>query len=410
MLHLERIRSETPGCEELIHLNNAGSALMAQPVVRAIQNHITLESCIGGYEAAEACGVAVQRAYRSVGDLIGTRPENIAFTSSATASYMQALSSIRFERGDVILTTRNDFVSNQIQLLSLQARMGVRVMRAPDQAEGGVDVQAMRDLIHRCQPKLVCVTHVPTNSGLVQDVGAVGAVCRDYGVLYLVDACQSVGQMPVDVRELQCDFLSATARKYLRGPRGAGFLYVSDRVLKGDLEPLFIDLRGAEWIAENQYRSVRDAKRFENWEFAWALVLGTGEAARYATAVGPEKIRDRVRALAVRLREALGTIARVRVLDRGAELCGIVSIAIDGADPADLVAALRDRRINTYAHKRAHAVIDCDDKGVKASLRLSPHYYNTEEEIDHTVSVIQELLQGVPFRQMAAGSNYGSTG
>jgi selenocysteine lyase/cysteine desulfurase len=194
------------------------------------------------------------------------------------------------------------------------------------------------------------------------------------------------------VREIQCDFLSATSRKYLRGPRGAGFLYVSDRVLERGLEPLFVDMRGAEWIAEDQYQAVRDAKRFENWEFAWALVLGTGEAARYATTVGLERIRDRVRALAARLREALSAIDRVRVLDRGTELCGIVSVWIDGWNPVELVAALRDRRINTNAQKRAYAVINYDELGVTTSLRISPHYYNTEDEIDQAVLAIRELL------------------
>lgn len=391
-MNIQRLRSETPGCVECIHLNNAGAALMPEPVIRAIQDHITLESRIGGYEAADARRDAVQSAYQSVAELVGTQPENIAFTENATASYMQALSSIPFERDDVILTTRNDYVSNQIQFLSLQARIGVQVLRAPDRIEGGVDVQAMADLIRRHHPKLVCVTHVPTNSGLVQDVGAVGSVCRDEGVLYMVDACQSIGQMPVDVHELRCDFLSATSRKYLRGPRGAGFLYVSDRVLERGLEPLFIDMRGADWVAEDRYRAVPDAKRFENWEFAWALVLATGEAARYATAVGLEKIRDRVRALAGRLREALGAIDKVRVLDHGRELCGIVSVWIDGWNPGELVAALRDRRINTSAQIRVYAVIDYDEKGVTASLRISPHYYNTEEEIDQTVSAIRELL------------------
>jgi selenocysteine lyase/cysteine desulfurase len=391
-VNIKRLRSETPGCDERIHLNNAGSALMPEPVIQTLQDHITLESRIGGYEAAEKRHDAVQAAYQFVAALIGTRPENIAFTENATVSYTQALSSIPFQRDDVILTTRNDYVSNQIQFLSLQARIGIQVLRAPDQVEGGVDVQAMADLIRRHHPKLVCVTHVPTNSGLVQDVVAIGSVCRDEGTLYLVDACQSIGQMPVDVREIQCDFLSASARKYLRGPRGAGFLYVSDQILERGLEPLFIDLRGADWVDADRYRAVRDAKRFETWEFAWALVLATGEAARYTAAVGIEKIRDRVLTLAGRLREALGSIDNVRVLDHGKELCGIVSVSIDGRDPRELVAALRDRRINTSAQIRAYAVIDYDQKGVPTSLRISPHYYNTEEEIDQAVSAIREFL------------------
>jgi len=390
---VERLRSETPGCRERVHLNNAGAALMPQPVLHAIQEHITLESMIGGYEAADARREAQEGAYESVARLLGTRPQNVAFTESATTSFAQAMSSIPFQRDDVILTTRNDYVSNQIQFLSLQERFGVRVLRAPDRSEGGVEVDALADLVRRHRPRFVCVTHVPTNSGLVQDVRAVGSVCQEAGVLYLVDACQSVGQMPVDVHDLRCDFLSATARKFLRGPRGAGFLYVSDRVLEQGLAPLFVDMKGAEWIAEDRYRVAPDALRFETWERALALVLATGEAARYATSVGLEAIRDRVRALAGRLREALGAIEKVRVLDRGRELCGIVSVWIDGRDPRDILMALRARRINVSAQIRAYAVIDYDNKGVAASLRLSPHYYNTEEELDRAVSAIRELVR-----------------
>ena len=242
------------------------------------------------------------------------------------------------------------------------------------------------------RPQLVCVTHVPTNSGLVQDVSAIGAVCRKADVLYLVDACQSVGQMPLDVRGIQCDFLSASARKYLRGPRGCGFLYASDRVLDRGLTPLFVDMRGADWVAADSYREAPDARRFENWEFAWALVLATGAAARYATTLGLDGIQARVRALAQRVRESLATIDRVRVLDRGPELSSTVSIATVGADPAELVEALRARRINVSAQTRVSAVIDYDDKGVSASLRVSPHYYNTEDEIDQAVATMRELL------------------
>ena len=391
-MNIQRLRSETAGCAERIHLNNAGSALMPEPVVRALQEHITLESRIGGYEAEDLRADAIAAAYQSVAALIGTQSQNIAFTENATASSIQVLSSIPFARGDAILTTRNDYASSQIQFLSLERRLGVRVVRAPDQVEGGVDVQAVADLIRRHRPKLVCVTHVPTNSGLVQDVGAIGSLCRQEGVLYLVDACQSIGQMPIDVRQLQCDFLSASARKFLRGPRGAGFLYVSDQVLEKGIAPLFLDMRGADWIAEDQYRPVTDAKRFENWEFAWALVLAAAEAARYAAAIGLGEIGQRVRALAQRLRGALSTIDKIRVLDRGRELCGIVSVAVEGRTPRELVAALRAQRINASAQIREYAVLDYDDKGVSASLRLSPHYYNTEDEIDQAVSAIRDEL------------------
>jgi selenocysteine lyase/cysteine desulfurase len=392
MLDIQRLRAETPGCAERIHLNNAGSALMPAPVIRAIEDHIQLESRIGGYEAADARADAVQAAYRAVADLVGAEPRNIAFTENATASYVQALSSIPFQPGDSVLTTRNDYSSNQIQFLSLQKRLGIRVLRAPDHPEGGVDVPAMAELIARHRPRLVSVTHIPTNSGLVQDVAAIGRLCRDAGVLYLVDACQSIGQMPVNAREIGCDFLSATSRKYLRGPRGAGFLYVSDRALAEGLEPLFIDMHGAEWVTEDRYQPLPDAKRFETFEFAWALVLATGEAARYAQAIGLEAIRDRIDGLADRLRRSLARIDGVRVLDRGPTLCGIVSIAIDGHDSRDVMLALRARGINTSAQRRAHAIFDYDSKGVASTLRLSPHCYNTEEEIDAAVAAIEAFL------------------
>jgi len=248
---IQRLRSETRGCAERIHLNNAGAGFMPEPVVRAIREHIELESRIGGYEAADERHDAVRAAYAAVAELLGTKPANIAFTENATASYIQALSSIPFERDDLILTTRNDYVSNQLHFLSLQKRFGVQIVRAPDLPEGGVDVAALGELLRAHRPKLVCATHVPTSSGLVQDVAGIGRLCREHDVLYLLDACQSVGQIPLDVQALGADFLSATARKFLRGPRGSGFLFVSDRVLEAGLEPLFIDMQGADWIDDD---------------------------------------------------------------------------------------------------------------------------------------------------------------
>ncbi len=395
-MNIPSLRADTPGCAERIHLNNAGSALMPEPVIRTIQDFITLESKIGGYEAEAAQESAIDGAYQAVAQLLGARRENIAFTENATASYIQALSSVPFERGDVILTTRNDYASNQIQFLSLQMRLGVQVVRAPDSLAGGVDVQAMAELIRRYHPRLVCVTHVPTNSGLVQDVRAIGAVCREEDVLYLVDACQSVGQMPLDVQALGCDFLTASSRKFLRGPRGAGFLYVSDRVLQQGLEPLYIDMRGADWIAEDKYRVSAGARRFENWEFPWALVLATGEAARYALTIGLKPIQARVYELAGGLRKAFAATDGVKVLDQGTERCGIVSLSIARWNPGELMTALRKQRINTTAQRRTSAVLDYDDKGASASLRVSPHYYNTEEECEQVVSAIRELLRKRP--------------
>jgi selenocysteine lyase/cysteine desulfurase len=385
---LLRWRADTPATLEVAHLNNAGAALMPRPVVDAIREHLELEARLGGYEAADVAAGAVDATYGAVARLLGAEPHNVALVENATVAFQQALSAVPFRPGDVILTTRNDYVSNQIQFLSLERRLGVEVIRAPDRPEGGVDAHAMAGLVHRRRPRLVAVTHVPTSSGLVQDVQAVGVACRERGVLYLVDACQSVGQMPVDVRALGCDFLSATARKFLRGPRGAGFLFVSDRALDAGLEPLFPDLRGADWVAADVYQPAPDARRFENWEFAYALVLGLGAAVRYALEVGLDVARARARALADRTRAGLAELRGVRVLDRGQELCAIVTVHVEGWSGDALVTTLRAEGIHTSAVTRASAVLDLDDKGVESVLRISPHYYNSHDEVDALLDAV----------------------
>ena len=392
-MDINRIRSETPGCASKVHLNNAGASLMTAAVMQTVKDYIDLEGSMGGYEAQAASQQAIQSAYQSIATLLNTKSRNIAFTENATAAFAQALSAIPFSKGDVILTTRNDYSSNQIQFLSLKKRYGVEVLRAPDVAGGGVDVAAMADLIREQKPKLVCVTQVPTNSGLIQDVATIGAVCQEAGALYLVDACQSVGQLPIDVVEFGCDFLSATSRKFLRGPRGCGFLYVSDRVLEEGYEPLFIDMHGANWASANDYEAFDTAVRFENWEFNWGLVLGTAAAADYATNIGLSHIADRVKLLTDKLRSSLDGISAVKVLHHGDHLCGIVTCAIDGFDPAQIVATLRAQNINTSSQGRVYAVLDYDDLGVDSSLRISPHYYNTDEEIEQVVSALREITR-----------------
>lgn len=391
-MNVEEIRADTPGIAHRIHLNSAGASLMPRPVIEAVEAHFRLEAEIGGYEAHDAAVADIEGAYVDVAELLGTTPDRIAMTEHATASFVAALSAIPFEAGDVIVTTRHDYVSNQIQYLSLADRFGVEIVRVPDSTEGGVDLHVMEETIHRRRPKLVAVTHVPTNSGLVQDVASIGTMCRARDILYLVDGCQSVGQMPVDVEAMECDFFSATSRKYLRGPRGAGFLFVSDRVLDRGLEPLFPDLRGADWIADDLYQPAPDARRFETWEFSWGLVLGTGAAARYANEIGLESIQGRARGLAEELREQLPDIPGARVLDRGRELGAIVTASFDGHEPADLVARLRSMGINTSAQTRIDAVIDYDTKGVDGSLRMSPHYFNTEADLEALLGALREIV------------------
>ena len=389
---LRRWRSETPGCAYRVHLNNAGAALMPTGVLECMTRQLQLESEIGGYEAADAQAEAVERTYAEIASLVNAEPLNMAIVANATAGFIQALSSFDFAAGDAIVTSRCDYTSNQIQYLALGRRLGVRVLHADDLPEGGIDPDSVRDLVKRSRPRLVAVSWVPTNSGLVQDVEAVGTVCEELGVPYVVDACQAAGQMPIDVSRLKCDYLSATARKFLRGPRGIGFMYAADRALARGDHPLFVDMRGASWVDADRYELVESARRFEDWEFPYALVLGLGEAARYARTVGIDLAQRRAFALAEYARERLAGMPGARVLDRGRVRCAIVTVAVAGRAATDLVAALRARRINTSASLRWYGILDFDAKGVESAVRISPHYYNTVDEIDLLIDALSEIL------------------
>jgi selenocysteine lyase/cysteine desulfurase len=386
-------RADTPGCAHGAHLNNAGAGLMPAPVMAAIQAHLERESLGGGYEAADAAASAIAAVYDDVARLLGTRARNVALTGSATEAYNQALASFDWNAGDVLVTTRHDYASNQLTFLALARRRGVELRRAPDLPTGGVDPQALRALARHPRCRLVALTWMPTNSGLVQPAAEVGAVCAELGVPYLVDACQALGQVPIDVAALRCDYLAATARKFLRGPRGVGCLFVSDERLAAGAHPWNVDLRGATWTSADSFTLQPDARRFENWEFPYALVLGLGAAARYALTVGLEVACRRARLLAEYARTRLAALPGASVLDRGVERSAIVTAAFAGHGAPSLVQRLRERGLRTGASPRAYALLDMQDKQVEHVLRISPHYYNTHDEVDALGDALEELLR-----------------
>jgi selenocysteine lyase/cysteine desulfurase len=395
---LAQWREDTPGCAKRVHLNNAGAGLMPRSVLDTITAHLERETVLGGYESSDEADAAVNAAYTNVAQLLGAKARNVAVVENSTVAFFQALAAFDFHPGDVIVTTRNDYISNQLAYLSLARRQGIEIRRAADLPAGGVDPQSVRELLRGPRVRLLAVTWVPTNSGLMQPVEALGEVAESAGVPYLIDACQAAGVIPVDVARLRCDFLSATARKFLRGPRGIGFLYVSDRALQRGDHPLYIDMRGADWITADTFELTPDARRFENWEFAYALVLGLGEAARYALSIDVSRGGRRARELAAALRAKLIALPEYRVLDRGKDLAAIVTAEVPGWDAPTLVSALRQRGINTSASLGAYAVIDMAEKNVRSALRISPHYYNTEAELD----VLIDALKSLPAKAAAS--------
>lgn len=388
MIDLNLIRQDTLGCSDKIFLNNAGSSLMPKTVVEVMTDYLYQEQQWSGYITVEKNAEQVNGFYDEVATLIHTKPSNIAFMTNSTDGYAKALSSISFKEGDCIITTNDDYVSNQIAFISLQKKWNINVIRVPKKDDHELDLERFENLIKEHHPKLVAVTHIPTNSGLIQDVEGVGKLCRQYDVLYLVDACQSVGQLDIDVEKINCDFLTATGRKFMRGPRGTGFLYVSDRVLNRGLAPLFLDSNGAHWTTFNDYELYKTAKRFELWERSYASLLGFKEAVRYANQIGLSQIEDYNKSLSERLRLNLRNNG-YEVLDQGNHLASIVTFCDQDGSIEEIQKKLSKQNVYFSVSNKSSALIDFTMKNVERVIRLSPHYFNTLEEIEK----VSELLK-----------------
>lgn len=395
---VDKARADTPGCANVAHFNNAGAALPPSVVTDAVVDHLRREAAIGGYEAAAEAAPAIQRTYDAVAELLNCRADEVAIVESATRAWEAAFTSIPLGEGDRILTARAEYASNAIAYLQAVRRRGVKVEVIDDDADGQVDVADLRRRVdsHRGSRrdrreagdvKLIAVTHVPTQGGLVNPAAEIGAVANEAGVPYLLDACQSAGQLPLDVAEIGCDFLSATGRKYLRAPRGTGFLYVRAETA-AQLEPPALDLRSANWVAPDKYEPAPGAQRFEKWEGSVAGYVGLGKAVDYALGVGVSAIEERVTRLAAALRSRLESRPGVQVHDLGRRRCGIVTFTVAGVTPAEVRETLMTERINTSITYAGSARFDLPRRHLEQLVRASIHYYNTEEEIDRLLAAL----------------------
>jgi cysteine desulfurase / selenocysteine lyase len=379
-IDVERARADTPGVANVVHLNNAGAALPPRQVLEPVLEHLRLEAAIGGYEAAHAASARLDGAYIAIARLIGCAPDEIAILENATRAWDMAFYGLPIGAGDRIVCSQAEYASNYLAFLQVAQRRGARIDVVPSDERGQLDVGALERMIDE-RVRLIAVTHVPTNGGLVNPAAAIGRVARAARVPYLLDACQSVGQLPLDVEEIGCDFLSATGRKFLRGPRGTGFLYVRRERL-AELEPPFIDLYAARWTAREEYELRPDARRFEGFEANVAAKLGLGAAAEYALGWGLDAIWTRVRELAGALRERLSAIPGVVLRDLGPERCGIVTFTRRGVDPRALTFELRREGINVWFSETSSTRLDMEARGLAAVVRASVHYYNELAEIE----------------------------
>ena len=379
---IRELRRDTPGIAEFadcIHFNNAGCSLPPNRVLTSVKEWLDTEARIGGYALAAKRSFELEQGYANIASVIGAQASEIAQMESATVAWNRAFRAVPFEAGDNIVCSRLEYASNYLNFLRLKEDLNIEIRVAAERESGGIDLE---DLRGRCdeRTRLIAVTHIPTQEGIVQDVSGVGRIAEDLDVLYLVDACQSIGQVDLQVEDIGCDFLSGTGRKYLRGPRGTGFLYVKSASLER-LRPASIDLGSATWDREDGYHWAPAARRFETWEASHALRAGMSAAMTYLEDLGQSRVEERVRALGAELRESLGKVEGVQVLDRGDDLGGIVTFVKEGEEPSATQARLARSGVRMSTVVATSSLLAMQDRALSSASRASVHYYNTSEEI-----------------------------
>ena len=387
LFDIERARRETRGVGNIIHFNNAGAALMPAPVSEALHDYLKLEELQGGYEVMSRQTAALENFYLAAARLLNCSPDEIAFADSASRAWTAAFYALPLRPGDRILYGSSEYGANLVALLQQARRIGVELIRVPDDETGQIDTTALSALIDD-RVMLICLTHTPSGNGLINPAAEVGRIARLHGIPYLLDACQSLGQLPVDVEAIGCDLLCGTGRKYLRGPRGTGLLYVRKEWLE-QLEPAMLNHHAAVLNSRGNYTLRQDARRFEFWERSCAGQVALGVAIDYALAWGLEDVRERIDSLATGLRVKLAAVGGIKVADRGPRLSGIVTFSNDRLPAAALQKKLAEKRINVSLVPFSANPWMFEPGPLPELVRASLHYYNTLEELDYFLEVLK---------------------
>ncbi|MEV0331718.1 aminotransferase class V-fold PLP-dependent enzyme [Nocardia sp. NPDC050717] len=390
MMDLDAIRAATPGLASgQVFLDSAGSSLPPTVVTDTVIGHLRREAEIGGYRAANERLDDLAAVKTSIARLIGATADTIALSDSATRSWADFAYSIPLRPGDRILLSGADYASNAIAALQRAEQTGAVVERIPSDATGRLDTDALAAMLDE-RVRWISLQHAPTNGGLVNPVAEATRIAHEAGALVLLDACQSIGQLPIDVAELGVDALSATGRKWLRGPRGTGFLYLREELAR-TMEPARLDLHSASWVSPTEYRLAPDASRFEFWECDVAARLGLGAAVDYLLTLGPEEVYAGVAARANHLRKTLPELPGVTVRDLGTEHSGIVSFTVDGHDPVELRDRLAEHAVTVTVSHAGSTLFDMTERALPAIVRASPHYFVSTDDLDRFTAALARI-------------------
>ena len=417
-----------------LHLNAAGASPCSQEVFDAMTQFLSKERDVGGYEAEAQYVKHGRDARQAAAELLGCDADEIALTESAQSAWAKAFTSLAFRPGDHIFCWASEYAGNAVAFVQA-AKKGVQLKVLPMRPDGVVDIESLEKALESMPSSsraLVALTHIQTNSSVVQPAAAVGEIAKKHKAIFLLDTCQSIGQLPVNLRALGCDFACGTGRKWLRGPRGTGLLYARKSVLpqtdpqtgalryevsdvseghpsssSSDLvgEPAMIDHVSASWKRSDHYELSAGARRFEMWESSPALHCGLAVAIDACRTIGPERIFQRASFLAELLRDELRQNPGVTFGDAPASAarCAIVTFEASqlGITADEIKQALTQRRIAVSVAPPFHT-FDDSAWNSPATVRLSPSYYNTEEEIHAAAETVRDILKSKRDKRVRA--------
>ena len=389
---LSRIYDETPGLAGRIHLDNAGSSFMAAPVIHAIKTAFDREVRFGGYVAQEQQNEALEASYHALARLLGGDASDYAFVGNAVDGWTKAFYSLPFKQGDVILTAYNEYCANYIAYLQVAKTKGVEIRVARSLPEGGIDLEHMKALIDE-RTRLISISHMPSSSGEIVQAAEVGCIARDNGILFQLDACQSTGHVPVNVNQIGCDIMTGTSRKFLRGPRGIGFLYVNQKA-RSQMEPVVMTNMAAEWSSKDSYIAREDARVFEAWERSVVNQIGFGAAINYLLELGVETATAQIRRNADYLRGLLAGRNEVTMVCPPSAQSAIITFNVDGFTPTEVKTYMQKRGIAVQVAKQAHTRLDYEARNINEAIRVSPHYYTPRSAMDDFMTALTDMHNG----------------
>ncbi|MEW6343955.1 MAG: aminotransferase class V-fold PLP-dependent enzyme [Paraburkholderia sp.] len=389
---VQALRAQTPGTQHITHFNHAGSSLPSAATLEAIRAHLWREATMGPMEAGVAARAQTENARALAAQLFNAQPMEIALTDGNSQGWGGAFAALgTWQPGDRILVARHEWGGNLATMRLTAGRAGASIETIPSDSSGAVDPEALEAMLDE-RVRLIALTWMPANGGLINPAAAIGRIARRHGIAYFIDAAQAVGQMPIDVTELGCDILSGVGRKALRGPRGTGLLYVRQAFLER-LTPAFVDTHTAPLDAGGEPVLRTDAARLEPSEAAPALRCGLASALQEALEIGVENIRARIDAVAQTVRAELAQIDGVTLLDQGRERSGLVSFSVAGHEPAALQRALAARGVTIGSNGVSYTPLDMNARGLTQIARVSVSYLTTEEEIGKMLGDLRSLLQ-----------------